>query len=426
MSIPSQFQQFTINYYNGQDPYQNGRLTQEGEVLLSEFGAMLASISADQKQTAAQIDALYLQFLAQKTTTIRTSEESNALSPDEISQRHLVYNVYDILLTLLSTVTTNEIANTAVLNFLAEKQKIYSDMIGKTSMYIGTGTIYTASDSRGVTPNNPKSTADSTQTQVHSSATDASAFTLGFANISVDDISQYLTDQVFRQGQQTSSFDLYSDEWPYDDNTYIGERNHATMTLTNNGGGTYTATVSFSIEGRFRISQGTQEWGAITTAPPQTITLSSATIAQAVSALDSSFLSAYAYAKSQHWVEIFKSNLPAGEVSGKSALEIANSIAKRNIKIPYETGILAYQLSPATTNKSWTAALTKLQNLRSTYNKTLSTFIGEAEAKQQLLGDKASQQQQIIQTATSSRQMTNKILKNTIQQMATILQAIFR
>ncbi len=442
MSIPSQFQEFTINYYNGQDPYQNGQLTAAGGVLLSQFATMLASIPESQKQTPDQLNALYLQFLAQKTMDIRISEESNALSPEEISQRHLVYSVYDILLTLLNTVTTNEIATSAVLNFLSQKEKTYTDMMAKTTMYIGTGTIYTQGDSRKVSPSYPASTADATQTQIHSSATDATQFTLGYMNISVDDISQYLTDQVFRQNQSTSSFDIYSDAWPISSPSLLDleDRNHATMTITNNGNGTCTATATFTQEGHNMETGGWDTLNSynVSSGP---IPISTTTFAQAQGAMDSAFLTVYAWAKLNNMVEISTAQLTSDEQKG-SDIEQAYDIAKRNIKIPWGTseltpdtlknpdvrpvGILAYKLSPDTTDQTWLAALNNLQQARDQYNKTLNTYIGQAEAEQQLIGDKSSQQQQVVQAATSSREMTNKILKSAIQQMATIIQAIFK
>jgi hypothetical protein len=439
LTVPSAFADYTVAYYDGKNPYQDAQssvLTSEGQTLLSEFNAFLADVPSELKQTQDQINGLYLQFLADLTTDVRVSEAANALSPDEVTQRQVVFNVYDVLTTLLNSVTVSQIANTAVLNFLTQKQSTYADLIGNAITYIGSGTIYTKDDDRDVSSSHPKSTADSTQTQIHSSATDATKFTLGYGNISVDDISRYLVDAVSTaakedpQAPHQQSFTLMSDEWDASVDGYDKERNQALLSVTENSDGSFSVSATFYYQG-----YDDDTWESISTT---TQSATASTASEAISQLNTVFLSVYALAKNSHLVEISESDLSDDEQDG-SEIEKAYYIAERNIKIPWMTptydddtttydtgGILVYDLDDSTPSESWANTLNTLRATRDQLNQTISSYVSGAEAQQQLLGDKADQQQQVIQGTTSSREMTNKILKSTIDQLSTILQSIFQ
>lgn len=104
------------------------------------------------------------------------------LSPNEVQKRQILFDTFDIVLKMLNTVQTTIGVQGTNLIFYGNWQEEYTKMLTKVPLYI-----------------------DSPDNRATINTTDASRFTLGFNNISVQEVAEY----VASTGNQ-ASFELFS------------------------------------------------------------------------------------------------------------------------------------------------------------------------------------------------------------------------
>jgi len=122
-------------------------------------------LTANPANTDTVAQAEFMSFVQSTYATMQTS----SLSPEEIQRRHLVFAVYDALVTLLNTIQGAAAAESNALQFLAQYQRAYTDMISRIPTYIG------GSPNTG-----------------NLDLTDPSKFTLGYAGITLQDVYEYM------------------------------------------------------------------------------------------------------------------------------------------------------------------------------------------------------------------------------------------
>jgi len=122
MSIPQFYADATQRYF----AYEPN----EAEELYAEF---LAALPED--LTEVEIQARYMEFLADRLSSIYKSEEKVALSPLEIEARDIFFEIFSIAIDMLRALQDCTRAQSQLLKLYADWQKEYTDMMSQTPIY---------------------------------------------------------------------------------------------------------------------------------------------------------------------------------------------------------------------------------------------------------------------------------------------------
>jgi len=517
MSIPEGFFTAITQSYYGLNPQE-----QEAEELWGEFVASLPAGTVIDPESP-DIQEQYLAFLAGKLSSTYRSEASSALSPAEIEARKIVWTVFDILLVLLQEVTALQILNSETLSFLTKYQKEYSDLMARAFFYVGSGSvdrevwknIYGVPEHEGG-GRILESSLDARMTPTVPSDI-ASEFKLGYADITLQEVFEYLYDQYKDIGEgETVRFMLESSAWrDKDPNRTDGpndqtRRNECEILLTKNSDNEITISVRMnqriaSLAERTNSSRalaydtlvermqnkldilidqypvgsevyeidfpdseeyltqivpglGDYQWliddvnaaknashlaaayydfkrlanqyldmleqVEVWSSTPLSVTLTDATEEEIYEQMNTAFQTVYSEAKTADIVEISASDLSPWEQNQSDKLQEA-FISFRDLKIPWDWGILAGGIVQDATGAQ-TAKLSEQKELRGAINQKINTFIETIDSKMKLIEDRADQQREVIEAASSARKMTNEIIQTAIRQLQNILASIYK
>lgn len=429
MTIPNDLSNITKVYY-GVDP-----TTDAGQELWQEFVATLPP-NEPIEEGDPDLQKQYLAFLSNKLSTTYLSEAANALSPSEIESRRIIYTIFDIILTLMGRISTTQINNSMALNFIARRRGEYGEMEKRAFTYIGTGTIYRdPPDERNIEmDDNPESSVDARETVTRPSSV-ASEFELGYANITVDDITKWLYAKMMTTNKSEETFDLYSPGWetshvewnaydppPQNMPEYDEGRNHVIFKVTKNDDGSVSYSCAFNLEG-----YDGEDWVLVDKVAKETGTTpaSDLTLPDPQNGLNSAFMSVYAAAKEAKLVEITPEDLPKEEYKHMSDLERNLFCKERDLKIQWQVGSLASKLEPDSTGE-WGAKISALTKQRAQLNQRLSSFYDTVSSRLDMEDSAMQQQQQVLDSSASGKQSTSQLLTNIIQQLNQIISSIFR
>ena len=135
----------------------------------------------DDNDTSAQ--KKFNAFLVQTLENSKL-DPTSMISPQEVGKRSLIFNVMDVIITLMKAMQQNVGEEAALMNFYAKYQAQYVDMMSRSFFYIG------GSTDTFVPNQNP------------------SLFTLGYGKLSLQDIASYvITNQTsFGFGQHIANY----------------------------------------------------------------------------------------------------------------------------------------------------------------------------------------------------------------------------
>lgn len=439
---------------------------------------VLPSIAEDIATANGEKQKLYLDYLSGRLETTHVAEATVALSMTEVTGRQLVYTLYDIILTLLNIIVTNQILESQSVQPLIRKKEEYVKLMRQLFFYRAKGeldkglsqlfmskTAFTGTDPDFQTSNKLLGTEDWMYTEVIFD-NDPSKYVLGYAGLTLQDLFTALYNSVAYQRESTgsASFDLCAQPIPIQEssitvgddtkNTVLYRQTRITISISKDPAtGTYTISTVLAEYWRHSDRDCTKwenSW-ELHTAFPHTQTIiptSSAIETEALikNALKTTYYNAYAQGKLYGLVGVEGDyNLWATQYM-KDKLGTGNSNLWKYVwlarayepKIPWAyiqaaegktdvAGILAAKASqnPFPTDLS-NATLTLTLQARGEQNKMLNSYLDVIRSKMDLVGDKADSQQQVADTSASARKNTVNILQAVLRQLQNILASIFR
>jgi len=139
------------------------------------------------------IKELYMAFLSQKLHGTKLAEEANLLSPQEIEARDIIFRIFTLAIEMLTALQACMRTQSALLKTYADWQKEYTDMMAQTP-------IYGPANSPGILAN----TEDFGQTK------------LGYANINVRQMAEYLLDELQSGSSPSVDFEHVDSDMLFD------------------------------------------------------------------------------------------------------------------------------------------------------------------------------------------------------------------
>jgi len=297
------------------------------------------------------------------------------------------------------------------------------------------------------------SSIDGVLTPLNVDLTDPSKFNLGYDNISLQDITDWLYAQYQKDPTKQSSFSLYSGDYITGHINSISryENTFSTNVLTLSvqtvdGKPSITANlVQYSVVQKINTlnqrspqlnynADGSINWGkelslnAVSTVPlgsPVTISLASNDQSSVKDALNGAFTTLW-----QNEAAVITPTDPSVLTSYEKSFSSdtqAYLLAARTPKIPWSVGILAGRFNDDTGTPSTNQSLyfsTLTQN-RASENELVSSQVTALTANMDVLKSLTTQQSQVQSTASSERQMTVGIMRSTIVTIQQILSALF-
>lgn len=238
---------------------------------------------------------------------------------------------------------------------------------------------------------------------------DINTFKLGYGNLTVGEYFNWL----YRKASENAAGTPYSLTIPAKQIASVGDLNwysdmpgnpYITLSVTKSADNTYTITVSSHVE------QFEKWWGWIdkTTLLNNTYT-SSGTITITSNEEYESFMK-----KAQSVFLTSYSNAQA---------VVLNRDRSFNVYVPWENNILLNYTGPTDEIKSDYAKEIKFRSER---NRNIQNCIDAIKSRKDVIGDKADQQQRLIDSSSSGRKQSSNILQTIVRQMQTILGSIFR
>jgi len=99
----------------------------------------------------------------------------------------------------------------------------------------------------------------------------------------------------------------------------------------------------------------------------------------------------------------------------------------RDLKLSWDWGILTGGFaSGQEPDQVQTVKLNEIRSIRGAINQKLNTYIDTIKSKRDLIKDRADQQRETVEAATSARKMTNEFIQSAIRQLQNILASIFK
>lgn len=316
----------------------------------------------------------------------------------------MLWSIYDILILLISKFVKCQINNQSAVEFLTRYQKAYQDEMSRVFFYIGAPAV-SGTDRNDILSQTP----DGIRTPTAQTPSNIDTFKLGYGNLT---IAEYV-DWLYRKASENSAGTPYSltiagkpivpvgnISWYAD----LQGQPNTTITVTRDANNNYTISVNSHVE------MFEKWWGWIDRKTlldqnfPQT-----ATISIPSSADYGNFM-----AKAE---ELFQ----ASYNQAQSALQARDRSFE--LYTPWENNILLNYTGPTDEIKSDYAKEVKFRSER---NRNIQSCIDAIKSRKDVVGDKADQQQRLIDSSSSGRKQSSNIMQTIIRQMQTILGSIFR
>jgi hypothetical protein len=317
------------------------------------------------------------------------------------------------------------------------------------------------------------SSADSVYTTITPS-TDPAKFLLGYAGLTLKDISQsiytsYNTSTATSTDQKSYEYTLYSGDWltgaiaqtgvggKSSTGSTLYQRNRLVVDVSHPIGGQPVVTVSLvqdsatfettssdsnpeGIGGSVITTQtnpvknkdGTIDWDKTTytssTLITQSTTLSNDNQTTVIDAVNSSFISVWQQGTNDGDLQLTSSTQLTSYEQTQSTEYQAYAMEARDPKIAWKAGILASAFPEGDSPSDYNA--NTVYNLdaqtRAKNNQLLQSYLSAISARMDVLSNTTDQQQQVVDTSSSGIQATNNIINAIIEQMMQLLESVFR
>ena len=380
--------------------------------------SLLAGAANTIAERAGGLSSLYLKFLSDKVTAAQTSEATSALSPREEEMRRIMFEVFNIALEMINVLQNSSRLQSNTLYYYTNLQQEYLHMMSQTQMYGPTASEYIIANS-----------------------TDFGKTQLGYSNITVRNIADYLMEQI---GTGTGTV-YYSSQY---DSTFQPVIRFA-LTRSSNGGYAFALQLYNDSAGGYYTAFSTQKISSDGTDYSATNSIDSTKFYYADTnitgtAQTADIVNKLMYHLTRQWNETSGSMTGSGgylinytgsaQITDLTALKYywgpnANSHWMYNI---YFTGPIAKAYETATDDTSTTdvneatEAQTRASTFRSEANALLQIYLENARSLKELASSTAKQTQSVMTQLTESLQNQSNLLTAITESLRGILSAIFR
>ena len=421
------------------------------EQILSDFFATSSVQSLPSTASLSDYQRLYVQYLSSTVNQTHIAEQVLGQSPEAVQQYKILWAVFELLAKMLSEMTISQIRNAVAVQFLTEKRSIGATAYTEAPVYIGSGNVSLSLinelDKYFKPPNKSNlyfvSSVDSVYTPINVDTNDPSKFTLGYANISLQNVSDWLYSQYKANPTTANSFSLYSGDYVLSNSggTTFGTQKLTLGVQNVNGSPVITASlIQYQVKSPQFISEdGTVDWDkelaqspcpvtTTTVISPVTINPTASDQTSVENALNSAFTQLWETGTTEGYIQPTADNnhLTSFEKSQSSEMQ-DYSLHARTPMIAYAPGILSSGFNPGDNPGLGQPAtyLSNLVNQRALENQNVSSQIMALTARMDVLKSLTSQQSQVESASTSEVQMTCNIMQATITTMQQILSTFF-
>ncbi len=339
-----------------------------------------------------------------------TDMQQLSVSPSEAVRRHLMFSVFDIIILLMQKMQVSATEEGGLIRFLGKMQEVYTQMMSRVPIYIG------GSANSG-----------------HIDWTDPSKFTLGFNDITMQELLQF----VLTTGQ-TAVFDSY----------LTTNKNAKTgLIVVENGQKTYfTDITGYSIsitpnlqsgDIHFELKDRTTTGNGITV-PTSWYTVVDGTVDTGLP-LDKQVNQAFDILKALRPIMDEKANLPTSAVALDAATNGQYDAAQVQWWINNRRGKLIADNTPYIPQNSQFNLVYNPQSSeddrvdqnassqkREQKNSVLQQYIENLRSKRETLRNQSDGVNTILETSKQSIKGSAGILNSIIQQMKNILDSVFK
>ena len=408
---------------------------------------------------------LFIQYLSSEVNQTHIAEQVTGQSPEAIQQYKIVWTVFGLLSKMISTMSVSQIRNALAVEFLTQKRSIGAGAYDRVPAYIGQGLIddklidglNQLFDAPGRNMFFPSS-LDSVYTPINVDINDPTKFTLGYDNISLQEVSDWLYAQYNADQTKQHTFNLYSGDYitawsggfPISATVTYASQNLTLNVQTVNGKAVITASlVQYEIaDPSYKNQDGTVNWekelastvtttvGGVSTTvcPVKTTTIIpsvsiTANIDEKTSitdAMNQAFISVWQTGTTNGYIEPTTTNnhLTSAEDMFGDRMK-AYFLAAHTPKIGWSPGILASGSDTGGLSDYQKAYLNKLVQSRNTENQAVSSQVSALTARMDVLKSLTDQQSQVQSASGSGVQMINNTIRAVILTMQQILSTLF-
>lgn len=434
--------------------------------IVATFLATKSVRSLPATATLEDYQRLFIQYLSSEINQTHIAEQVTGQSPEAVQQYKIVWTVFGLLSKMISAMSISQIRNAQAVQFLLQKRNEGASAYTRVPAYKGTGEVdadltgtlkllFNAPDRNRFFP----SSVDSVYTPINVDTSDPTKFTLGYDNISLQEVSDWLYAQYNADKTKQYTFNLYSGDYitawtgstPLSSAVTYGSQNLALSVQTINGKAVITASlIQYEVKDpSYRNSDGTVNWEkelastvtttvggvTITTCPvttttvisPVSITVNADEKTSITDAMNQAFISIWQSGTANGYIEPTATNnhLTHAETLFGDKMQ-AYFLAAHTPKIPWSAGILASSFVDDTDPSDYQKAyLTKLVQSRNTQNQTVSSQVSALTARMDVLKSLTDQQSQVQNASTSGLQMINNTIRAVILTMQQILSTLF-
>ena len=432
--------------------------------ILASFLATPAVQSLPQSATTEDYQRLYIQYLSSSVNQTHLAEMVTGQSPEAIQQYKVLWSVFELLARMLDAMTISQIRNAIAVHFFVQKRSSAASAYEKAPIYVGKGVVNVdlINDLKDLFENvgsNPiLSSIDSVFTPINVDLSDPSKFTLGYGNISLQDVTDWLYAQASSSSTGESSFNLYSGDYVLERSILDGKTVYTfakqvlTLSVQNiNGSPVVTANLVQYSDPWVKIDQedlvlnddGSTSWkvirnyntdgsinweyekaaGNVTTTPVMSVTLSPTNNESSVKeALNGAFTQLWDK-ESAILMPTDSNTLSSFELETPSVLW-PYFLAARTPKIAWSRGILATSFNKKPSDPQRTA-LAKFVQDRGAANELISSELSSLSANMDVLKSMTNQQSQVQSASSSEEKMTVDAMRSVILVLQQILSAFF-
>lgn len=418
----------------------------------------IASLTDDEYQQ------LFMRYLSSEQALVYRSQETTGLSPQAIEQSKVLWNVFDALAESIASTSVSQIRSNELIDLLIKRRQAYLDMMKKIPIYVGAGTTdiaintwlntqqFLVKTSKG--ESSLPSSADFVFTRVMTDP-DPTKFTVGYGNINLQEISEWLYSQYAADPGAGASFTLYSGDNKDSNGHFVRQR--LVLSLTRDGAGNPVARASLikdtitggvtwisqsnpfdtsdatrTIENTSTIEFGTADWAA---SGYSSTTLIDGTIAAPTGTDQNSLIGWLNNQFEDTWSQGLQAGYLVEEDPAKGGADYeqliknndhsAYTIASINPKIQWQSGILTSKIWGTGSKQDIAALNTRSTTLRGTYNQRLSSYTSSIDTRMEALKNAADQQSQLIDAAMNGQKGTVSILQSVLQMIQQVLSSMF-
>ncbi len=307
------------------------------------------------------------------------------------------------------------------------------------------------------------SSADSVYTLITPDS-DPNKFALGYGNVTLQSLSESISNAYATSTTNSSSFTLYSGDWADGDNTHKVDpfmpemldgswyRNRLTTSVSTSSDGKPVITVQLVrdslpfttevpnglggttvVDNRKFQGDGTLDWDnstrlTTTTLQTQTITAADSEQSTITDAINSSFETLWQDATDAHQIGLTDpSQLTSYEQHLNSDFQ-TYCLQTRDPKIAWKPGILGSAPQEGQNINQYESNTLYSLNAatRAKINQRLQSYLSSISARADVIGNLTDQQQQVVDASITGIKTTNNLIKGIIQQLSQILSAMFK